>query len=293
MPNAPHPAEPTPKPHQGVGARFLHRLGGAVRGVIAGGIALAASRRRPAAPQPRPTTSPPADPAKPPRPRQPRAPRRPRTAEPAVAPTRPGWIARWFGRNRHHGASFSAPQSPDSGNGRFTPEAYPHLTPAVCDFLNTPVEECDPDILHLTLTLFARHLAESLPPELGLNAEALFSTLLDRLGSEAGTAQPDAPPPEAPAPDDATHPAPVPQAERTDPADDTTAAVVATGTTPDAAFPAGPAVRGNPPPFDRGRPFRRRPLAHRCRSPDRRGLPGAPHHPPPRRLYYAACAGPP
>ena len=52
----------------------------------------------------------------------------------------------------------------------------------------------DPILLRLTLVVFAQHLAESLPPELGMDAKALFSTLWDRLGFPLDQAMPDGAP---------------------------------------------------------------------------------------------------
>ena len=52
MHTAPHPASLSTPQHQGGTARFVRRVGGAVRSVIAGGIALTGGMRRPAAPKP-------------------------------------------------------------------------------------------------------------------------------------------------------------------------------------------------------------------------------------------------
>ena len=51
MTTAPLPTTgPTSQPHHGVGARFVRRLGGAVRSIMSGGITLTRGLRRPAAP---------------------------------------------------------------------------------------------------------------------------------------------------------------------------------------------------------------------------------------------------
>ena len=139
-------------------------------------------RRNPAAPLPRPETW-----RRRPRPGG-RA-RRPGRAPPPVPPprpARPGWLARWFGRNRRQPALLGRPPFPDSDDAPFTPQAYPGLSPEACAILNTPVEDCDPEILRLLLAVLARHIADSMRPELGLDAETLFSTLCDRLGTVPG-----------------------------------------------------------------------------------------------------------
>ena len=300
MPSAPLTVGLPSQTHQGGGARLLRRLGGAVRTVIAGGSALARGLRRPAAPQSRRAPPAPRGPAAPPAPKQPRAPRRPRAASSVQLPqaARSGWMARWFGRNRRQPALDSQPPLPDSDDAPFTPEVYPGLSPEVCAFLNTPVEECDPDLMRVVLAMLARHIADSMPPELGMDVEALFSTLYGRLGAEPGEAGADAPPAEEPSPAPATltaaSPTPEIESHGTEPAEDAvTATSVATVTTSDAASPAGPGVRRNRSPFDRGLPFRRRSLAIRCRSPFRRSFPRRSQPPLARRLCYAACAGPP
>ena len=183
----------------------------------------------------------------------------------------------------------------------FTPEAYPGLGPEVCAVLNTPVEECDPELLRLVLAVFVRHIADSMPPELGLDAEALFSGLWGRLGAVPGEAGPDAPPAEEPpptplAPKDAEPDAPPAppvtplQPPGTAASDNAaTAPIVARETAPDAASLIAPAYRRRRPLLGSSRSFRR------CRRSDLRG--GRPDAlqrlPPQRRLCYAACAGPP
>lgn len=255
MPNAPSPAALLTKPHQGVGARILRRVGGAVQGVIANGIALTARLRRSAAPQPSRTA-----PAPPP-PRSKRAPRPPHAATPP-RPARTGWFARWFGRKPPRAASRARTPRSRRGDAPFTPDAYPGLPPDVRDFLNTPVKDCDPDLLRFVLSVLVRHIADSLPPELGMDAKALFASLCDRLGAPSGEAPPAAAPAEPP-------PAPN-QAQ----ADNATAAPV-------------PHTAGRP------RPALRPPCGRRRASRHHRRIPAAPPPLPPRRLWYAACAGPP
>ena len=247
----------------------------------------------------------PRDPA-PPSPRPPRAPRRPRAAAP-VPPSRPArfaWLARWFGPNRQQPAWLARPPFPDSDDTPFTPEAYPGLSPEACAIFNTPVEECDPDLLRLVLSALALHIADSLPPDLGLDAKALFSTLWGRLNTVPGEARPDARPAEQPAPAPAAakdavpdaSPPPLIQEQGTASADHAaTATVAARETTSDATSPTASVFRRGHAPFDGSRSFRhRRRSPGHCRSRVHRTVPGALHPlPPPRRLCYAACAGPP
>ena len=202
MPTAPHPAEPTLSPHQGVGARFFRRLGSAVRSAVTGGIALARGRRSSTAPHPN---------RNPPAPRKPRAPRAP-TAATSVRAARRGWIAGWFGlAGRLPLPSRRPPAAFPDDNAPYTPETHPGFSPEVCELLNTPVEDCDPNELHIVLAVFAQHLAESLPPELGMDAKALFGRLWGRLGAPQAEAWPDDAPagePPSPAPTTPEHAAP-------------------------------------------------------------------------------------
>ena len=297
MRTAPHPVEPTSSPHQGVGARFFRRLGGAVRDALAGGIARATGRRRSITA--RPSRNPPAPEAQAaPSPRRSRAPHPRRAAAPAL-PARPGWIARCFGLADRLPWLLRRATSPDDDTAPFTPETHPGFSPEVCDFLNTPVAECDPNELYLALCVLAQCLAESLPPELGMDAKALFSTLWDRLGPPQAEAGPDTPadaphPPAAAAPEpaelDAQAPSPQSQAQGSEPADGTPA-TAAPRTTPARVSLAGSGFRGSRSPSDGGPSFRRR------RSPVERRRPRLRRAPlqalPLRRLCYAACAGPP
>ena len=307
MPSAPFPAGLPSQPPQGPGARLVRRFGRAVRSVIGGGIALAGRLQRPAAPRLSRNPPAPQDPAAPAAPGRSRVPRRKPAAAP-VPPPRParfGWLARWFGPNRPRPASLARPRFPDSNDTPFTPEAYPGLSPEACAMFNTPVEKCDSDLLRLVLAVLAHHIADSIPPELGMDAKALFSTLWGRLATVPGAAGPDAPPAGEPAPAPATpkdavpdvppaSPTPLLHAQGTEPADD--AATAAWDTPPDAASLTGPVFRRGRSLFDGSRSFRhrRRSVVRLCRSRVHRLLPGGPQRlPPPRRLCYAACAGPP
>src|SRR5487761_2628686 len=148
----------------------------------------------------------------------------------------------------------------------FTPEAYPGLSAEACAIFNTPVEKCDSDILRLVLAALALHIADAMPPELGMtDAKAVFSSLWGRLGADPGEARPDAPPAEAPTPAPATPKdaepdapgapkeaepdapdtpdAPLIQAPGPEPAGDAPVAAAAWETTPDAASRTGSVFR--------------------------------------------------
>lgn len=278
MPTALHPAEPSSHPHQGIGARLVRGFGSAVRSAFAG-ISRAGSRRRPIAPAPGLDMPAPRRSATPTPPRRSRAPRRP-LAGPPSSPSRAGWFARWFGLGPRHTRSFL-----DPGDGPFTPDSHPGLGPEACAILNMPVEECPPEILRILLTGLAQHIADNLPPELGLtDPEALFSTLWSRLAGAPDEAPPDAAPAEQPGeapaeamviPPDALPETPAPNATEN------------AATPAIAASPAASAL--TLPRADR----RRRSLRRACRALPRRGLADQRVLPPPRRIYYAACAGPP
>ena len=199
------------QPHQGVGARLVRRLGGAVRSAITGGMTLATGRRRPAAPQPDIDHPVARDPDPRPAPAPEHLPGQPRTASP-VTPDRsasPGWLARLSGRGRRP-TRFNYALLPD-GDAPFTPEAFPGLTPEFCTFLNTPLEECDPEMLTLLYAVLAEHIAAVMPAEAGMgDAGEVFSKLWGRLAAAVGDAVPAAGP--AVAPPDAPVAAPDPLA---------------------------------------------------------------------------------
>jgi hypothetical protein len=313
MPTAPHTPALASHPRQGVGARFVRRLGGAVRRAIAGGITLAGSLRRPAAARPGGNSPACRDRVAPAAPRRPRAPRQ-AIAAAAVLPTRTGWLARCFGRGGSEPAPTGRPSFPDLDT-HFTPESHPGLAPEMCAILNTPVEDCDPEILRVVFTAFAELIADALPPELrGLDGGELFSTLAGRLGSARGEARQDAAPelPPEPAPETAVAAMPdaPPQTMAARPAERGTAgaadAPISSAATsdlaPDAPLHSGPAIHAGRTSRHRGRSLRPRHIwrARRdCLWPFRcrrlrlcRGWRN-PLTPPLRRLCYAACAGPP
>ena len=284
-------------------------------------ITRTSNARRPAAPPPGPCPQAARDPEASTPPRRPRAPRRPRTVPPALPPqpARPGWIARWFGRTWRQPAPSSVSPRPETGDAPFTPEAYPGLSPEACAILNTPVEECDSEVLRLVLSLLAVQIAETLEPGL-TDSKAVFATLWDRLAGPLGNARPEAVPaaepdaalagplgnarPEAElavVPDAA--PATAPDAVLDAPAvsPDARPAAAATSSPDSAAIAAIPAREPTP-----DAPLLPQPGLRRIRSrrhADRRRvrchrlvgrvLPDRRQALPARRLCYAACAGPP
>ena len=226
-----------------------------------------------------------------------------------------GGIARVGGLRRPHARRSTHPRStlrgaaspaaaalPNSDDAPFTPEACPGLSPDACALLNTPVEDCDPEILRVLLAVLARHIADTMSAELGMDAEALFSTLCGRLCAAADEAAPVAPPatePAAPPPPTSKHAVPnaaaarLPRAHGTEPAD--------TATTRDnkphhAASLGVPGFRGRWTPVHARGWFRhgRRSGVDRRQQSCRRVLRGTPRALPPQwRLCYTACAGPP
>ena len=272
-----------------------------MRGVIAGGIARVGRLRRQRGQESSHTPAEPRGTVAPPAPRRPRLPRRPIAAAPVPPARRFGWFARWFGPKRRQPASPARPALPGSDDAPFTPEAWPGLSPEARAFFNTPVEDCDPEILRLLLTALAGHIADTMAAELGMDAEALFATLCGRLATTPSETRPDtaepAPTPRTPehaAPDAVATP-PI-QAQGTEPLDAATTAVAMRDTRPDGIFPPASVFRRSRTLVHAGRPFRHfhRSLVDRGRLGFHRFLPGTPQAlPPPRRLCYAACAGPP
>ena len=183
----------TTQPHQGVAARVVRRFAGMARAAVSGIVRLQHPVAPPATPVP-----PAAETPKPPR--RPRAARRTSSAPSAPSP-RPGWIARWFGRHRRSAASPA--WMSDGGDTVFTPERYPQLTAGDCALLNTPVEDCDPEVLRLLLSGLATHIARTIGMG-GDDAEAVFGMLWQHMGpisepapDDARSEQPDDAPPVA------------------------------------------------------------------------------------------------
>ena len=237
MANALLPTEPT-QTHRGGGARFFRRLGGAVRGAIAGGIEIVSGHRRPAAAKPSRTPRKPRDPAAPSRPRRPH---QPRTTAPDQPAKRRGWFARWFGPSQRQ-AEQAAPVQADAPTRQprparkkdklFSPETHPGLTQEDCDFLNTPLGQCDPEKLRVLADALSQQIAAVMGPGLGMDADALFSTFCERLFISQGAAAPDAPPSEEPSPAPDTARAAAPDA----PADPPCPPSRTTGPVPDPAM---------------------------------------------------------
>jgi len=195
MPITLHPAGLPSQPHQGVGARLVRRLGGAVRTLIVSGITLAGALRRPAssltagartgrdhaaAREPEALAST-------------RAPRRLHTALPAPL-LLPHWLAAPLLARRHRRPSFL-----NQGDKPFTPEAFPQLSPKACAVLNTPLKDCDPKTLELVFSTFTRHISEIMSPESGItDLEAAFPNLWHRLNAALADTKPDTSLPAAP-----------------------------------------------------------------------------------------------
>ncbi|HET8995721.1 MAG TPA: hypothetical protein VFN42_03555 [Acetobacteraceae bacterium] len=184
MTNAPALSEPFSKPRQGIGARLARGFGGVVRKAFA---VLSHPRcRQPRAAAPAGGNAPASRPGQSSlsRKRQPR----PAPAASVAPPARRGWLARCFGLRRGPRPASRPCRSPDAP---FTPETCPGLTAEDCAFLNTPVEDCDPEVLRQLLGALAQRIAAILPPDSGIaDAQAMFAMLWTRLGAPA--AQPDA-----------------------------------------------------------------------------------------------------
>jgi len=336
MPTSPHTAGLPSQSHQGVGARLVRRLGGAVRSAIVSGITLAGTLRRPAVSQ----TSPDHAAAQRPEtsaPMRSRVPCRPRTALPASL-LLPPWLAPLLARRRRRSASLSRPAYLNQGDKPFTPEAFPQLSPKACAVLNTPLKDCDPKTLELLVSTFTQYINQVMSPEAGItDPQAVLPDLWHRISTalddtKAGTSLPATPeavqatpadavpqvpvlPPHPPAPAPRTGPRPsAKDAPRLSPVPlsgppahhqpaGATITAPAPQTTPDIAAPSAPVAHGSPPP-NSGLSFRyhtesfvrwRRHPLRRCRILflSRNVRDGLPHLPPPWRLYYAACTGPP
>ena len=212
------------QPRQGVGARLIRRLGGAVRSVIGSGINLAAALRRPAVPQ----TSRNHAATQAPAPRQVRGPSRPRTpsTSPALrerspakragkgaATLRPPWLARLLARRHHRLAPVSRPAFRNRGDIHFTPQAFPQLSPQACAVLNTPLKDCDPKTLNLLVSAFTQHINQLMSPEAGIaDPTAAFPNLLHCLSTALDDAKADTSAPATPKAAPATLPGAVPDA---------------------------------------------------------------------------------
>ena len=336
MPTALHTAGRSSQPHQGVGARVVRRLGGAVRSAIVSGITLAGVLRRPPASQTSPDHAAAQDPEAH-APTRVRVPRRPSAPLP-VPSLLPPWLAPLLTRRRRS-RSATRPAFLNQRDAPFTPEACPQLSPKACAVLNTPLKDCAPETLELLFSALAQHISDLMSPESGMtDLAATLPNLWQRLSTALGDtkaatslpATPDAalatatdavpqvpvlsphppthsPPtaPTKPSAKDAPRLSPVPLSSPPPshhPADATITAP-APQTAPDIAAPSAPVVHGSRPLSDSGRSFRpatqsvapwRRSPFRCCRALFGRGVrDGLQCLPPPWRLYYAACTGPP
>ena len=259
---------------QGTTARLFRRIGATLRGAF-GSIALTGNRR-PAVPRAARRGAGPRDSAAPSTPRPPRAPRPPLAAAPPQP--RPGWLARLFGRKPRQHATAAPGRRATGRNGPFAAGSHPRLSPEERAFLNTPLEQCDPALLRIVVAVVARHIANSMPPGLGMSDDAVvFDQLWSRFSARLGLPQPESPP-DPPV----SEPSPAPAPAATDSAAES------------AAPRSGPAVHHI---FIRSkrrqRPQHPRPMpARQCTSHSRYAASRTPA-PPPRRLFYASCAGPP
>ena len=218
---------------------------------------------------------------------------------PQPQPARGGWFARWFGRKPPQPGAPAGPDKPArqprarrKKDPLFSPETHPGLTAEDCEFLNTPLGKCDPEKLRVLADALSQQIAAAMGPALGMDADALFATFCERLFLTPGDAAPDAPPAEPPCTsEDAAEPA----SHGLKPAIDAVTAAALEAASGSAAV-SGPADRqswrvrhGRPPLRFRLVEFSRHGRTHFTQR-----LRAALHRlPPPRRLCYAACAGPP
>ena len=273
------------QPRQGVGARLVRRLGGAVRSVIGSGIDLAAALRRPAVPE----TSRDHAAAQAPAPTRVRVPRSRHAA--VSAPLRlPHRLARLLLARRHHPAAGSRPAFRNQGDKPFTPQAFPQLSPKACAILNTPIEDCNPKTLEPVFSTVAQHIGELMSPEAGVtDPQAILPNLWRRIGTALADTNADtclsttlrAAPPTAPTRQWTNH---APKTAQTPPP-------LAGRGWGEGAGMLGRSLRSSTQSFARRRPRHVR----RCRTfVHGRGVrDGLQCLPPPRRLCHAASSGPP
>ena len=244
MPTALLTAGLASQPHQGVGARFVRGLGGAVRTIVSGGITLAGSLRRQAAPTPAPNPQAGRDLEASVPPEAPRSPCDPSSAVPVPRSLAAAFIAHSLRRRRP--VRFGRRASIRRDNRPFTPEENPGLSPEACAFFSTPFEEGDPAMAALMFSTLEQYITEVMAGGPAIrDTDALLATIWARMGTLAGEARPDVAPAEAPhtvtdapripptgaAPEAPTDPAPE---TPTDPAPETP-------TNPAPEAPAGPA----------------------------------------------------
>ena len=156
------------QPRKGFGARVaggFSRVAAALRNAVSGGL-----RRPQAGPDNAATTD--ADRPAPARPRPPRQPRRARTSI----------LARLTGQRR---APAAGPQQPGKpSDSELIDATFPGLRPEVRAFFNTPVGECDPELLGVVLEALAEFIAGAMTPQEGMrDTQDVFQTLSNRLAA--------------------------------------------------------------------------------------------------------------
>ncbi|HUB45858.1 MAG TPA: hypothetical protein VMB73_12800 [Acetobacteraceae bacterium] len=130
------------------------------------------------------------------------------------------------------------PPSQWDSDAPFTQEEFPGLLPEAAAFFSTPLEDLDPELLHLSLAVVASKIAELMPPESGMpGAEALHATLWGQLAPQLHAFGPHAPP----------HPAP-PTAAGSPPETPPAALPQRSPSAPPAASPAEQLASPPPPP---------------------------------------------
>jgi len=299
------------QPHQGVGARLVRRLGGAVRSAIVSAITLTGARRRPVLPQTSQDHAAAQHPQAP-VPRRVPVPHPPRAALPAPL-LLPPWLPPLLARRRRRPACLNQADTP------FTPETHPQLSPKACAVLNTPVKDCDPKTLELLVSTFTQYINQVMSPETGsMDPQAVLPNLWHRLSTTLADTDLDVSLPAAPQPVPATladevpdapvasphppapltgptmpsakdasrlSPLPLPGLPASDPlAEAITTTAAAPKTPPDFAARSAPVRHASL----RRRLFRRRRASFLGSRSDKLQC-----LPPPWRLYYAACTGPP
>jgi hypothetical protein len=194
---APPTAALTSQPRQGFGARVaggISRFGAALRSVVAGGL-----RRPQSGPDSRtgPATRTVLDADSPLAAKPVRAPRR--SGRP-----RKGGLARLFGRRPMAAVPEQSCELPDFD---LSEEACPGLSPEARAFFNTPLEECDPEVLGVVLEALAGLIAGSMTPREGMrdmrDVFLALSSRMEAVSVEAVHAPPDALPEVAAAPAEA------------------------------------------------------------------------------------------
>jgi len=216
MPTALHIAGLPSQPPQGVGARLVRRLGGAVRSAVVSAITLAGALRRPAVPKTGRHRTAAQDPQAPAlsRVHVPHRPRTPSTSTSAAprawaakqtkapakragegaAPLPPPWLAHLLAARRQRcPAATSRPACLSQGDIHFTPQAFPQLSAKACAILNTPLKDCDPKTLKLLVSAFTQHVTQVMSPEAGVaDRAAAFPNLLHRLNAALADTNTDA-----------------------------------------------------------------------------------------------------